>query len=140
MAGRASTIQMYSNAVQDAAASIDMQDDGVIVGCYLGFRVSSVAADTDGAAAEVSFASTNSFTVNDARNVIARGEISAAVITAASAIAASFSNFWSFGEGLPFFGGERIFLHTQNLTGGLLERAHALLIIEFKGGPISRRR
>lgn len=140
MAKGTSVIQLATNSIADAAASIDMQDDGFVEGAYLGFRVTSVAADGDGGQAEISFGSTSSFNTNDARQVIARGDYVLALATAAAFARSSFSQFYHFGEGLPFFGGERVFLHTAIIAGGLIERIHALLVVSFKGGPIARRR
>ena len=141
MAKGNSVIQMYTSAVQDAAASIDMQDDGVILKAVLSFDMTSIAADGDGALMELSFGSTNANSSNDARQVIARLSHIASVITAASAIVGTARGEYDFGDdGLPFFGGERLYIHTGNLVGGLFTRGTAHLLIAFKNGPISRRR
>lgn len=141
MAKGTSTIQMYTTTVGAAAASIDMQDDGNILGCHLEGIVSGLAADLDGFQIEVGFGSTSQFATNDARNVIASIFASTDFGTAVGFVRTDKSVIFEYGEGLPFFGGERIYMHTGNLGAtGVLQRARALLIIEFKGGPVSRRR
>ena len=49
MAGKNSVIQMWTATVGDAAASIDMQDDGTIMRAYGFVDLTSVGADGDGA-------------------------------------------------------------------------------------------
>jgi len=135
-----STIQMFTTTTAANAASIDMQDDGFIIGCYVEVSARGAGADGDGAAAEVSFGSTNQGSTNDARLVIAHVEITADVITAASAVNGTRGMWFNFGEGLPFFGGERIFLNTLALGSGTMNHTRVLLVISFKGGPVARRR
>ena len=140
---RTSIVQLITTAAigtADAAASVDMQDDGVIMGIYMDLDVNSVAADGDGGRMEVSFGSTNAMGTNDARQVISRLTHTTAFATAAAGVVASTHQYVSFGDGIPFFGGERIFLHTANLVTGVVNRACAHLIVAFKSGPVSRRR
>ena len=139
---KASVIQMYNGVAGVTSVSIDMQDDGVILACQLGIVVSAMSADLDGGRAEVNFGSTIQSAINDARGVVISTELSMDLIgAAANTMRAEKSNYMQYGEGIPFFGGERIYLHQANLgANGIIQFSKALLVIEFKGGPVSRRR
>jgi hypothetical protein len=131
---------MVTTAVQDAAASIDMQDDGFIEKVYAVLDISSSVLDGEGARAELSFGSSSVFTTNDARMVIASMRNTMNLVTAAAIAQGSMRYAFDYGDGLPFFGGERIYLHTGNVGGGLMTFLNVLLIVNFKGGPVNRRR
>lgn len=141
MAKGNSVIQLWTATVGDAAASIDMQDDGSILRAMGFLDLTSVAADGDGAQAELSFGSTNALSTNDARQVVARINHTSLFGTAVGfGLATSHQQFDYGEEGLPFFGGERLYIHTSNVLGGLMTRCSFLIVVSFKGGPVSRRR
>ena len=137
-----SVIQMFSNSEGDAAASIDIPEDGKLVGVALNVTAVSVAVDGDGAAVEVSFGSTSSFETNDARQVIAATEIVGNLVGAAANFAPmTATREFDFRDGLQVFAGERIYLHTVGVgVNGAPTRAKAHLLIEFKTTAPGRRR
>lgn len=63
--------KLYSATQTDAAASVDIQEDGVIEGVLFDLDVSGADALNDAIKAEVSFASTSGFTSNDTRASLA---------------------------------------------------------------------
>lgn len=133
------TIQMTSGTtISDSAATIDVPDDGILVGAHLRIRGATMDAEGDAAGMEVGFGSTAKGTVNDARTVI--GFCSVGVNLAAAGIVESVNQVvLAFPDGIEVFAGERLHLHTSIAGGGTIASAHALLIFRFKKFSARRR-
>lgn len=128
MARETTLIQMYTTIQGDAAATIDIPDNGVLLGIVLGIE-GLLNADAESAIVSVEFGAANTHAVNDTRGMIAALAVRAGLLTSGG-LTASASQHFEFGEGLTLFGGERIYMHTA-ATGGTLSRARALLICRF---------
>ena len=128
------TIQMYGTAAGDNAANIDMPDDGVLLACHVQLSAKTLSVDADGATMQISFGSTNSMGTNDARSVIATLDMNGELVGAAASFhQANVSEFYTYPEdGLKFFAGERIYMHTLQRGNGIIVRCYALLLIKFK--------
>lgn len=134
------TIQMYSAADTDAAAVIDLPDDGELLAVTFDCRaILPNAADSEFAAYEVSFGSTSAFTSNDARQVIASMIISNDFTSAVGGTRSDKSMRYSFEGGLEVFAGERIYLHVAVGAGGDNAVCRVHLLFKFKGGTTRRR-
>ncbi len=132
-----STIQLYTTATQDAAASIDVPDEGEILACQMSIYSGDINNLGDYAEAMLSFGSSSTFITNDARSVIHR------VSTGVAGITSGFMQTWNtelmtYGDGLKVFAGERIYLHTV-AASCTITRVHALLVIGFKSFQARRR-
>jgi hypothetical protein len=107
-------MKMYTATVGDAAASMDMPLDGMIVGVL--FQTRAIGADVlnEGVFAELSFASTSGFAANDTRASIAGvANILGAITTGGANMAANVP--LAFGaDGIPVSAGERLYLHTTS--------------------------
>jgi len=130
-------IQLYSAAAQDAAASVDVPDDGVLLGMHLMVK-GALNADGEEVAAEVSFGSVGARTSNDARQVIGVINEQIGLLGAAGGASTVGNVVYDFGDGIQVFAGERIYLHTS-VTGGAFGSARALLIMGFKAFQARRR-
>jgi hypothetical protein len=124
-----SLYRLYTNtlATLDAAAVLDIREDGVITGVIISSCGNWTVGVQVGLLYEVSFSSTSSFVSNDVTQVIATatnaGIGSASSNTAASNIAIPCNTRVS--------AGDRIYFHVALLTGALaLHRAYAELLCE----------
>lgn len=132
-------IQMYdsSGSTADAVASIDIPQNGRILGLDWSMRAEGMAADADLAQYDLSFVSTNQRTTNDARGTISSCMVGISAATAAS-IAGTFANkFVDLKDGIGVSAGERLYLHldtTANTTSTVV------LIVYFKFGTAVARR
>jgi len=124
-----------SAASVDAAASIDIQDDGVIEGLAFSMMGRVADAQDDGGRFEVSFASTNGFSSNDTRASIFGAGSSQAFLTSGGGPVAI--NGYVPME-VAVQGGERIYLHHQN-TGSITVETSVWLYVRAKGGGVPRR-
>lgn len=141
MSKHTTIIQMYTAADTDAAASIDVPDDGVLLACGIQAHGSLFAADGDGFVAEVSFGSTNSNLANDARQVISSCAIFADLIGAAATMMRSEANtFRTFGDGVRVSAGERIYLHITDYGSGVNLHTWVHLYLKLVGEASGRRR
>jgi len=128
---------LYSAASQDAAAQIDIAEDGEIIGWS--WAVWAVAG-ADGAtlAAEISFGSQNSLTANDNRASIDVVRLIQEGTAAVNAINKSSPS----GVRIPVQAGERIYLHTT--VGTFTSGAYNVLLYVEQGSsstrPSTRRR
>ena len=140
MAGETSVIQMFTATIGDAGATIDMPDDGLLMRAQLIISCNTLATDSDGFRAELSFGSVSAHATNDARQVICRALIKAELVgTAANLIVSQETSNIDFADGLKVFGGERIYLHTAVLGSAIIDRAYAMLVIKFKSFVPRRR-
>ena len=98
------------SASTDAAASVDIQDDGHIEGMLLTLSCQDADALNDGGRLEVSFSSTSAFSANDTRASIGGIDIVQNFLTTGGGAMAN-QVFCAFSKGIPVAAGERIFLH-----------------------------
>jgi len=125
-----------TGGAQDSIASLDIQFDGEIVACY-GNMISDADADDDTSSAEVSFLSTSSFAVNDARGSIMMIRNKVSLLT--SGVYPNQTNVSVGGILIPISRGERIHLHI-NGTGSTVVTAHFYLYVNDRSDPRLRRR
>lgn len=131
------TLSLYSASSGDAAASLDIANDGLIVAFYWSVDFNAVA-DNDQIAAEVSFASTNALTANDTKNVVASTRVWNNLVT--SGMTAIGHNWGLSGIAIPAWAGERMYLHTAITGAGrvrwtgyeAITRAHALSRVRLR--------
>jgi len=129
-------IQLYTTLTQDAAANVDIPDDGVILGMHL-LVDGALNADAEVVIAEVSFGSVAARTSNDARQII--GVIAQRMGLLTSGAASGIGSIvYDFRDGIQVFAGERIYLHT-GATTGVLNNARAIMIMGFKSFTPRRR-
>ena len=131
MAQEITVIQMFGNSSADGAATIDIPQDGRLVG--LGFSVGAggMDAENDGASIEISFNSTNQRTTNDARASIASGKIRVTAATVAAIQTTHLNKEVTLMGGIEVLAGERIYMHIL-LTSGVSVAALVLLYFEFR--------
>ena len=122
---------MFGNSSADGAATIDIPQDGRLVG--LGFSVGAggMDAENDGASIEISFNSTNQRTTNDARASIASGKIRVTAATVAAIQTTHLNKEVTLMGGIEVLAGERIYMHIL-LTSGVSVAALVLLYFEFR--------
>ena len=134
------TIQLYGTGDDVNAASIDMPDDGLILGAHIMGAVDNASGDADEVRYELNFGATSSATTNDARSVIAvatwKGSLSG---TAASYAKSTAESMTDLRPGIKVFGGERVYLHVVVVAGGLNASCRALLICQFQKFAARRR-
>lgn len=116
--------KLTANTVADAAATLDIQDDGVIEGVLINMRA-TLNADTENMNVEVSFASVSGFTANDTRASFAGMSLQAGMLTSGG-LTASENLFISMN--IPVSGGERIYIHTAG-TAAALDRVSVWLFV-----------
>lgn len=135
-----SLIQMYATATssQDDMASIDVPEDGDLMGVVMSIRNPNMTAATH-STAELSFLSSSQFTTNDARGLIAGVTIALAALNTNGLSASSNTQEYIFHKGLSVNAGERIHLHLLTTdTTAVVITAH--MIFKFKGGVRAIRR
>ena len=134
------TIQLFGTGDDVNAASIDMPDDGLILGAHIVGEIANASGDTDAVRYELNFGATSSATTNDARSVIAvatwAGQLSGTAASYAKAIAESMTDLR---PGIKVFGGERIYLHVVVTAGGLNTNCRALVSCQFSKFTARRR-
>lgn len=131
-------ITMYNTTAIGSPASVDMQADGILVAVGWQLNLTGNAADGDGAVAELSFGSSADFTTNDARQIISGCIMKGDLVGAAANFYNASVNYQEWLDGIPFFGGERVYLHVSAVTGSYVVRAR--LLVDFKGNVNIRRR
>lgn len=101
--------KFFTSTQGDAAASIDIPEDGVIEGVLAAMDITGADVLNDGYRWELSFASTSGFSSNDTRASIAGGGVRTEVVTTGGSIGLM-------GLYVPMEvsvqGGERLYLHT----------------------------
>jgi hypothetical protein len=130
MAKENAVIMLYATATQDAAAAIDVPDDGLILRCTM-FIDGILNVTDEGIIASLEFGSVNTRTTNDTRSLIALVAGRQTGTVAAGVGDEAFSQGFDYGEGITVFGGERLYLHTGVLGGGVLTNARALIVFNF---------
>ena len=136
MAKENAVIGMYSATTGDAAATIDVPDDGLLLGCFLHVE-GTLNADAEECEASVEFGSVNTRTTNDTRSLLAFVQAKMGLLTSGAGSNVG-SQWFSYGDGIVVFGGERIYLHTAG-AGSTLVNARALLVFSFAQFKARRR-
>ena len=129
---------MYATSSGDSVASIDVPDDGFIVGAQLFCAGRSPSAANASIVAELSFGSTNQLTTNDARNVIISNHWHAGDVQVAEVANMAVTNNLVYPDGLTVFAGERIHLHTA-VVALTMSEVVALLVFQFRKFSARRR-
>lgn len=103
--------KMYATASQDAAATIDIAEDGIIEGVMMAMNFTGADVLNDGGRMEISFASTSGFTSNDTRASICGVDAYQGVITTGGGQVGA--NVYA-PMAIPVSAGERMYMHTLN--------------------------
>lgn len=103
-----------TGGTQDAAAQVDIPQDGVVTGVDWDGEV-DLDADAESMRSELSFIATNQFGQNDVRGRIS-GVSAQISLTTSGAPVGSLQKFVGPLD-LPVAGGERLYLHVQSSTG-----------------------
>ena len=136
MAKENAVIGLYTATTGDAAATIDVPDDGLLLRCFVHIE-GTLNADAEECEASVEFGSVNTRTTNDTRSLLAFVQAKMGLLTSGAASNVG-SSMFDYGDGIVVFGGERIYLHT-GATGGQLVNARALLVFSFAQFKARRR-
>lgn len=122
-----------SGGTENSLASLDIQNEGVIVGIW-GSLLGDLDADTETLSVEASFLSTNTIASNDARG-------SLFLLSAQTAGAANFlsQNAGISGLAIPVAAGERVHLHVV-ASAGVTCSAHIYLHVNDGASAELRRR
>lgn len=129
-----SGIQLFASATPaDNAASIDVPQDGRLVGVDWTMTVAASGADFS-VLGEISFASTSQFSSNDARASITTCAVNSDLTTSGAAV--GMANKYVMLPEIPVSTGERIYLHTSGTAIVVGTRAH--LYFDFEE-PTRRR-
>ncbi len=133
-------IKMFANATGDNAASIDIPQDGGIVGFSSSFTAADLDAAGDVARWELSFHTTNQLGNNDARGTIGQGEMLANIEgTPASAVAQTMENYINLQpDGIPVNVGERLHIHMV-LSSGVSANLAIVVFLKIGRGRAPRR-
>ena len=112
-------IHMSTATLGDAGATIDIPQDGQIVGVNMNIAPLDLDTSGDSFRAELSFIATAQFTTNDARGIIASMEAVGLVEgTPGSAVNAAMQNHVNLQpDGIAVSGGERLFINSTVSTG-----------------------
>jgi len=125
-----------SNSTVNSAATVDIQDDGVIDGVYMYHAPTGADALDDEASFEISFGSTNSFGSNDVRQSICAIQSRQNFLTSGGS---SLAKAIYVPVNLKVNAGERIHMHTLHSTG-VAGACVAYLYIRTSGGARRSRR
>jgi len=136
MAKENQVIQMYGT-VAATAYSIDVPDDGLILGVHMAVH-GTLNAEDEGVEASLEFGSVTARTTNDARQVIAWVGSKLNLLTTGGGGGIG-NSIVSFAQGIRVFGGERLYLHTAVLGTGVFIAARALILFNF-ASFVARRR
>lgn len=105
---------LYAGGTQDAAAQVDIPQDGQITGIDWDLE-SDMDADSEFSRAELSFIATNQLSQSDVRGRIS--SIAARMSLTTSGIALVSAQKFVGPLDLPVAGGERIYIHLHSSTG-----------------------
>jgi len=135
-----SIYQLYAGSTGPSvdAASFDVQFDGAILAYDIWVAPQGVATDADYAGVEISFLSSSSLTVNDARGVIA-SIYDSVVLNAAGQSYAAMRCCLS-GLMIPVTAGERIHMHISQSAGNSLLASSRLYVEDAQDPRLRRRR
>jgi len=103
-----------TGGTQDAVATIDIPEDGVITGVDWDLRA-DLDADSESISVELSFIATNQFTTNDVRGRISSA--SAQISLTTSGVANTFVQKFVGPMEINVSGGERVHLHIDSTSG-----------------------
>lgn len=135
-------VHVLATASGDNVASVDIPEDGFIVGIDWDMHSTGDAtgyADSDHIAAQLSFIATNQFLTNDARGVISNCSIATGTLTT-SGIGSPFqSKMVAFPEPLDVAGGERVHLHIQE-GGVATATVNVMIHLKVRGASPRRSR
>lgn len=134
-----SIYQLYANTgvSTPAAASIDVQFDGIIVAYHMWIEGQGMNTDADMISGELSFLSSNMMQSNDARGVI--GSIRDRLSVGAAGAFKTGTQVSLAGIAIAVQAGERIYIHTE-VSAGNSVMVSARLYIEDQSDPGLRRR
>lgn len=130
------------NATTNSVATVDIQEDCLIESIYISM-ITNGGTHTDGkySKVEVSFGSTNTFTVNDVRQ-------SLMILQCNTRLTTSGANAWqasqqvSFARGIKAQAGERVYVHTDSnlASGGVIFEVYLYTQLTGRAGrPVVRR-
>lgn len=129
--------KMYGTVIGDSVASVDVPQDGHIVGVQ--FSVSmGMQADADRIAIQLAFASTSSLTVNDTRNVIAEVRMANELVTSGGMLM-GINVFYALPD-IPVGAGERLYLHAAGTSTGVAAQMACMIYYDFEEGRAPMRR
>lgn len=111
------TYQLFTTATTDAAAQLDIPEDGDIVAIHGEMVASDLDTDADRIEAELSFLSTSQFTTNDARGSIAALRLMGTVETLVGVATPRAALDIALGDGIPVAAGERLYIHVSASAG-----------------------
>ena len=117
-----------NNATTDSIASLDIQEDGFITAVAMYIDPSTLDAVDDEVRCEVSFMSSNTFTVNDTRGSIFQHGVSQQFLTSGGGMGSL--NASISGLLVPVEGGERVHLHSLSVLGGSGSSVTVYLYVE----------
>ena len=126
-------MQAGFTASQDAAATIDIPEDGNIKGIHMACAA-QLNADNEAATFEVSFIATNQISSNDSRATLAVVRLRVGLLT--SGAAAAHSNVF-IPMDVEVSGGERLYVHAT-LAGTTSAGMNAIIYLET-ARPVTRR-
>lgn len=128
--GVLTTIQIHTLLTQDSAATIDVPDDGFLVGIHA-MLDGTLNAHAESCSMQLSFGSTSAFTTNDSRQVIYNLKSHMGLLSSGAMNTAVNDSFMLPDPGIEVFGGERVHLHTE-ASGGAMFSASCILYFAFK--------
>ena len=124
-------LQMYAagtGGTENAAANIDVPDDGTIEGIQIAHTADLDADETS--TAEISFIATQQATTNDARGVLAVTALRASLVT--SGLGNAVSNV-HFPMDIDVAGGERLYINIGG-SAGVISTIYALIYFRPRRG------
>lgn len=126
--------KLYSSgtATADAAASLDVVQDGKIVGLLISGRHTAGAGGTSGRL-ELSFSSSSGFAANDTRSAIAQWSYSSI-----ASVAGNYNQYYSLPD-VPVSQGERLYLHHLATVAATSAEHTVFLLVMDKGDSSARR-
>lgn len=128
-----------TGGAQDGLASVDVPQDGNLVGIEWSVRNLLIDADGEAFAAQVSFGSTGAFSTNDTRQVISQVCVGQADLVTSGYIVPSINQYTPL-PNLRVAAGERLYLHT-NASAGVSASIFCVCHFDFDlDRPLSRRR
>jgi len=127
-------LSLGTGGTQDANASIDVPQDGFIIG--IDWDANCVLDAEENFAAELSFIATNQLTTNDVRGRISSISQQNAEVTAVGEVKSSIQK-WCGSFDITVAGGERLYLHIV-ASSGVTSVVRCNLYVDF-GGTMTRR-
>lgn len=125
--------KLFASAAGDSIASLDIQLDGDMMAIHMTMHVSNCDLLDDGAGAELSFLSSNSFASSDTRGSLMIIQSRLMMLTTGGGNAGVNANISSLE--VPVAAGERIHMHIQLTGGASAANTHAYMYVRDKGTP-----